>query len=135
MRQGNWIFGGSCLLLAALLAAGCNRPAHDNPQAGNKPNQGHQGPSPADDTQKGGHDYSGWWCVEHGVPEHLCSLCLSEAKVKTMFKDKGDWCELHDRAKSQCFKCDPKKYEKFEAMYRDKFGKAPPRPPAEEFQK
>ena len=29
------------------------------------------------------------------------------AKVADAFKAKGDWCEEHNRAESQCFKCDP----------------------------
>jgi len=74
-----------------------------------------------------------WWCAEHGVPEELCSLC-SEHKAKE-FKAKGDWCDLHDRAKSQCFKCDPSQYRRFAAMYQAKYGKEPPRPPEEEFKK
>ncbi len=82
---------------------------------------------------KNGHD--GWWCEEHGVPEEMCSLCMSETDAKTKFKDKGDWCTLHDRAKSQCFKCDPALYAKYEAMYEAKYGNKPPRPPESEFQK
>jgi hypothetical protein len=76
-----------------------------------------------------------WWCAEHGVPEEICSICMSEAAAKKMFKDKGDWCELHDRAKSQCFKCDPAKFQKYEDMYVAKYGKKPERPPEDEFKK
>ena len=43
-----------------------------------------------------------------------------------MFKDKGDWCKEHGRAKSQCFKCDPALKEKFAARYRAKFNADPP---------
>jgi hypothetical protein len=85
------------------------------------------------DLKKG--DHSGWWCQEHGIPEHLCSLCLPEADVKKMFKDKGDWCNIHDRAKSQCFKCDPGLYKNFEAMYVAKYNKKPEPPLKEEFEK
>src|SRR5262249_50092266 len=77
------------------------------------------------------HDHSEWWCRDHGVPEEECSMCLSEDKVKRLFKDKGDWCEEHNRAKSQCFKCDPSRKETFAVRYREKFGKEPP-PIAEE---
>ena len=79
--------------------------------------------------------HDAWWCAEHGVPEHECSQCLPEAKIKTMFKDKGDWCELHDRAKSQCFICDASKYKTFEDKYVARYGKAPERPPEEEFKR
>src|SRR5581483_4774914 len=70
------------------------------------------------------HDHSGWWCEEHGIPEHECSMCQDD--VARACKAKGDWCELHDRAKSQCFKCDPSLKEKFAAKYRAKFGEDPP---------
>lgn len=76
-----------------------------------------------------------WWCQEHGIPEDICSLCLPASRVKELFKDKGDWCEIHKRAKSQCFKCDPSLYAKFEKMYEDKYGKKPERPPEKEFRK
>lgn len=82
---------------------------------------------------KAGTKHDGWWCKEHGVPEDVCSLCSDEAATK--FKKDGDWCKLHDRAKSQCFKCDPSLYAKFEAMHVAKYGKAPERPPEEEFKK
>lgn len=79
------------------------------------------------------HHHSDWWCVEHGVPEEICSLCSDQVAAK--FKKAGDWCRLHDRAKSQCFKCEPGLYKKYEAMFVAKYGKKPPRPPKEEFQK
>jgi hypothetical protein len=75
----------------------------------------------------------GWWCFEHGVPEEICSLCSDEAAAK--FKKEGDWCKLHDRAQSQCFKCDPSLYKKYEDMYLAKYGKKPKPPPKEEFEK
>lgn len=81
-------------------------------------------------------DHGGWWCQEHGVPEEMCSLCITdEAVLKKLFKDKGDWCKIHDRAQSQCFKCDPAKYKTFEDMYVAKFDKKPQRPPEDEFTK
>lgn len=87
------------------------------------------------DPKKVKHDHTGWWCEEHGVPEKLCSLCLKEEVVTKKFKDVGDWCKLHDRAQSQCFKCDPSLYARFEKMYEDKYGAKPEKPPAEEFTK
>lgn len=84
------------------------------------------GAKPADEkvAEKKGHDHSGWWCDEHGVPEGECSMCSS--KVAKEAKAKGDWCDKHDRAKSQCFICDPALKEKFAAQYRAKYGKEPP---------
>lgn len=71
--------------------------------------------------KKGKHD--GWWCKEHGIPEHECLVCLH---TEEELKQKGDWCEKHEFAKSQCFKCDPKLKEKYAAKYRAKYGKEPP---------
>jgi hypothetical protein len=51
---------------------------------------------------------------------------MCNSKVAAAFKAKGDWCDEHDRAKSQCFICDPKLKEKFAAQYRAKEGKDPP---------
>ncbi len=108
----------------ALCVAGCsqNRPVEKDAQA--------KAATKAD-TEEARH--SGWWCEEHGVPEKMCSLCSSAVAAKC--KKEGDWCKVHDRALSQCFKCDPSKYTKFEDMYVAKYGKKPPRPPEEEFQK
>jgi hypothetical protein len=85
-----------------------------------------KGPPPA--------KHEGWWCEEHGVPEHLCSQCSEEVAAK--YKKEGKWCKLHDRAEEQCFICDPERYKKYEAMYEAKYnGKKPPRPPESEFKK
>lgn len=73
-----------------------------------------------------GHDHSGWWCNEHGVPEEVCALCNS--KVAAEFQKKGDWCDEHDRPDSQCFKCHPEKEAEFAAEYEAKYGKKPPKP-------
>ncbi|MBI2806784.1 MAG: RND transporter [Planctomycetes bacterium] len=80
-------------------------------------------------------DHSDWWCKEHGVPEHLCSLCQGDVFEK--YKKEGKLCKVHpDRAEEQCFKCDPSRYEKYEAMYMAKYnGKKPERPPETEFKK
>jgi hypothetical protein len=132
------LFGGlmiSAVLMVAFSSVGCNQPAKNDDgkkQAKNTDDQ------KKDDGKKEipkGSAHEGWWCQEHGVPEHICSLCLPEAEVKKMFKDTGDWCKIHDRAQSQCFKCDPSKYKKFEDMYVAKFNKKPERPPEDEFKK
>jgi hypothetical protein len=41
-------------------------------------------------------------------------------------KKNGDWCQVHDRAKSQCFKAEPKLRQKRAGMYRAKYGTEPP---------
>ena len=105
----------------AFLVGGCGK-EEDKQGAENKPKQ--EGQSTGKDQDKKGHDHSDWWCKEHGIPEHLCSMCND--KVAAECKKKGDWCKEHDRAKSQCFKCDPKLKEKFAAMYRARYGKEPP---------
>lgn len=68
-------------------------------------------------------DHSGWWCDEHGLPEHVCDLCSK--KFREVEKTKGNWCE-HNRVKSSCFKCNPGLKEKYAAEYKAKFGKEPP---------
>jgi len=82
--------------------------------------------SQVSDASQAGHDHSGWWCAEHGIPEEVCSMCSK--KAANDFKAKGDWCEEHNRAESQCFLCDPKRAEKFAKLYQAKFGHAPPNP-------
>ena len=124
LRHG---FGAFCVTIGfAVLIAGCSQKENDDGKQVAKKKNG----EPAKK-----HELGGWWCAEHGVPEDRCSLCLPPEKVDELFKSKGDWCEIHDRAKSQCFKCNPKLYKRFAAMYRAKEGKDPPRPPESEFQK
>ena len=142
MRWQHW-FGS--LVLAAIAATlvvsgGCTKTDTPTAKAKNtvKAEDDHKdhkdGKEAKVDLKKG--DHGGWWCQEHGVPEEKCSLCITdEAVIKKMFKDKGDWCKIHDRAQSQCFKCEPGLYKKFEAEYVAKFGKAPEKPPKEEFEK
>jgi hypothetical protein len=113
----------------ALAGTGCNKKDKSSPQAKAKID-------PMNDKGDGTAEtaHAGWWCQEHGVPEEMCSICMSEAAAKKKFKDNGDWCKLHDRAQSQCFKCDPSLYEKvFVPIYVAKTGKKPERPPETEF--
>ena len=56
------------------------------------------------------------------------SAACACAKVAAEFKKKGDWCEKHDRANSQCFICDASLGEKYAARYEAKYGKKPPVP-------
>ena len=73
-----------------------------------------------------GHDHSGWWCDEHGIPEEICAQCNS--KVAADYKRQGDWCKEHDRPDSQCFICHPELEAKFAARYEAKYGRRPPKP-------
>ena len=104
-------------LLVAATVAGCGgppAPAGKEKPAGTAPTR------PA-------HDHSGWWCDEHGVPEAECSMCSK--KVYRAAQANGDICDEHpDRAKSQCFVCDPALKEEFAKRYRAKEGKEPPEP-------
>lgn len=136
MRWQHW-FGSFVLAGVAavtVVSSGCTK--NDSTAAKDKA----KSPGKADDSKQAKvdlkkDDHSGWWCAEHGIPEEKCSLCLPEAQVKTMFKDNGDWCKIHERAQSQCFKCDPALYKKFEAEYVAKYNKKPEPPPKEEFEK
>lgn len=148
MQLARW-YGTMVFLIAVGLvfsSSGCGNKEGDANKATDKggeklakkdDHKGHKHADKDDDhkDEKGKHDHSGWWCGDHGVPEHICSLCLPEAEVKKKFKDVGDWCKIHDRAQSQCFICDSSKYAKFEAMYVAKYGKKPERPPEKEFGK
>jgi predicted small lipoprotein YifL len=118
MRTGTWI----AMTLTVALMTGCG-------QSGPAPAQSGKTSDTHDEhakTEKGGHDHSGWWCNEHGVPEEVCGQCSS--KVAAEFQKKGDWCKEHDRPDSQCFKCHPELEAKFAAQYEAKYGKKPPTP-------
>lgn len=54
------------------------------------------------------------WCVEHVVPESICTRCNDT--LVASFKAKGDWCGQHGLPESQCFTCKPELKAKFEAM-------------------
>lgn len=45
------------------------------------------------------------WCVEHEVPESLCTRC--NASLIAAFKATGDWCAEHGLPESQCKLCHP----------------------------
>ncbi len=109
------MFGKSAVLLAAtFMVAGC---AGDKPVA--------KSDSGESNTASASHDdHSGWWCVEHAIPEEECSMCSATAAKD--FKDKDDWCEEHNRAESQCFICDPSRAEKYAKLYEAKYGEKPP---------
>jgi hypothetical protein len=109
-------FGLSAILVAtALLVSGC---------ASEKPAASNEGGGATSTSIAPAGDHSGWWCVEHAIPEAECSMC--SAAYAKQCKEKGDWCEEHNRAESQCFICDPSRAEKFAKLYEAKFGKKPP---------
>jgi len=114
MQKRIMVLGGGVLAAFVLAVAGCQPPGTTKDSEGKK--------EEAKVEKKVKHD--GWWCNEHGIPEHECSMC--SAAVAKEFKAKGDWCDKHDRAKSQCFICDPSLKEKFAERYRAKYGKEPP---------
>jgi hypothetical protein len=118
--KANWCRTGLALLAVPVLwgLAGCSQetPKAEQPKS--------KAAVQVADAAKDGHDHSGWWCDEHGVPEEVCGQC--SAKVAKEAKAKGDWCSKHDRPDSQCFVCHPDLKEKFAAMYRAKYGKEPP---------
>lgn len=108
-----------CLALFAvvgLVAAGCS---NSEEPAGKKVESNKTASASTDD---------GWWCVEHGIPEHDCALC--DQKVAASYKAKSDWCKEHDRPESQCFICHPEKEAGFAALYEARYGKKPPKPDA-----
>ena len=78
--------------LAAVVLAGCGQQA-SAPGTTEVAAESHEG---HDHAEGDDHDHGGWWCVEHGIPEEECSMC--SAKAADEFKEKGDWCEEHNRA-------------------------------------
>ena len=105
----------SLVAISMIWLTGCGSTATTESDSQVKPSQA----SEKSDT----HEHSGWWCVEHGVPEHECGLC--DSKVAAACKKRGDWCEKHHRPNSQCFVCQPELAAKFAARYEAKFGKKP----------
>jgi nitrous oxide reductase accessory protein NosL len=104
------------IALAGILIAGCGKPQAD---VGKTDGQQAAKPGKTD-------DHSGWWCDEHGIPEHECSMC--SPKVAAQKKKENDWCTKHNRADSQCFICHPEYKETYARLYRAKYGKEPPKP-------
>jgi hypothetical protein len=108
------------LLGSGLVFFGCNKATEHSADDGHgHEGHGHEVAAPL----AAGHEVDGW-CVEHEVPEDICSLC--NGKVAAEYKQNGDWCKEHNRAESQCFICDSNRKEKFIAQYEAKYGKKPP---------
>ena len=112
----------SAALLAGLFAVtGCGQNAGETAGGGKK------GKEVVKAEPKDG-DGHGWWCDEHGVREEECSMCQKDVfrKLKP-----DEICPKHpDRAKAQCFICNPELWEKSKAVYVAKYGKEPPEPTA-----
>jgi hypothetical protein len=107
------------LAVLTLAACGCGGGGRSS-----KPAEGDGKTQAAKDKKETDTSHEGWWCDEHGIPEDECIMC--NAKLKAEAKASGDWCK-HNRAKSQCFACNPSLKETFDARYRAKFpGKEPP---------
>lgn len=112
--------------IGVFVLSGCGQAASTaKPQAdAHEHGDGHD--AHAAEEKEAGHDHSGWWCNEHGVPEEVCGQCNS--KLAADFQKKGDWCQEHNRPDSQCFICHPELEAKFAAQYEAKYGKQPPKP-------
>ena len=76
------------------VGAATQQPAHAH--------SGREGHAHADDAKPGSHED---WCVEHGVPESMCTRC--NASLTPAFKATGDWCVEHDLPESHCLECNP----------------------------
>ena len=120
MYLGSRLYGMVVLLASlGLLAGGCGKPDAPGEEGGARP-------APVASAKGGKHDE--WWCEEHGIPEGECSMC--SAKVEKECRAKGDWCDKHNRALSQCFFCKPERRAYYAAKYKARYGKEPP--PVEE---
>ena len=107
------------VLVAGFVQVGCeDKPSTSDNKGGSKTTTAADAKTPAS-------KHAGWWCTEHGIPEHECLMCLHSEED---LKKKGDWCDKHEYAKSQCFGCDPKLKERYAAQYKAKYGKEPPEP-------
>jgi hypothetical protein len=128
MNLRQWTSATGALLAAAIFVTGCGKTEDKGGAQGVGLVTG--GATPAGTDRRGAANretkHDTWWCDEHGVPEHECSMC--SAKAARACKAKGDWCKAHKRAKSQCFICDPSLREKYAVQYRAKYGKEPPEP-------
>ncbi|MCA9070116.1 MAG: hypothetical protein KDA84_14385 [Planctomycetaceae bacterium] len=126
MTSTKWMMGTAMTLLVAssILLSGCGDKGADSDQA-KKTADGKdvQAVANADPS------HGGWWCVEHGVPEEICTRCSTNLAAE--FQKKGDWCKEHNRPESQCFICHPELEAKFAAQYEAKTGHKPPKPEEE----
>ena len=118
MMKRNGMAAAALFAVLGLAMTGCgNKPAD--------PAQAEQSSAPnAQAAVETDHSHGGWWCVEHGVPEEVCTRCSPQLAAD--FQKKGDWCKEHNRPESQCFICHPDLKAKFAAQYEAKTGHKPP---------
>ena len=119
------LWTGAALLAGLFAVAGCGDKPAENVGGDKKGNAVAKadGKGAKAEADEGGH---GWWCDDHGVVEEECSVCQSKA-FKKLKPD--EICPKHpDRAKAQCFICNPDLWEKSKAVYVAKYGKEPPLP-------
>jgi hypothetical protein len=109
-------------LVLVLVGSGCGSQGTTGQQAKLDPKKDENNKK---DERKDDTSEDGWWCIDHGIPELECSMC--QADVEKKCRANNDWCEKHNRARSQCFKCEPGLKAKFDAMYREHYkGQEPP---------
>jgi hypothetical protein len=112
------LWSGVALLAGLIAVVGCGQQPAQNTGSGKKDKS--VAKAEKDD------DGHGWWCNEHGVVEDECSICQKDV-FKKLKPD--EICPKHpDRAKAQCFICNPDLWEKSKAVYQAKYGKEPPEP-------
>lgn len=117
------LWTGAALLAGLFAVSGCGQKPAETAGNDKKGKEVAKAGEPKADKEEGGH---GWWCDDHGVVEEECSVC--QKAVFTKLK-KDDICPKHpDRAKAQCFICNPELWEKSKATYVAKYGKEPPEP-------
>ncbi len=54
------------------------------------------------------------FCVEHGVPEAICTFCRND--LEEAYRAQNDWCAGHGLPESQCEACNPGVLDKWQAM-------------------
>lgn len=117
------VWTGVALLAGLLAVVGCGQQTAQNTGGDKKGKEVAKAEPKAEPKDEGGH---GWWCEDHGVKEEECSVCQSKV-FKKLKPD--EICPKHpDRAKAQCFICNPDLWEKSKAVYVAKYGKEPPEP-------
>lgn len=117
------VWMSAALFAGLFVMAGCGPKTAENTSGDKKGKEVAKGGEPKAEKEGDGH---GWWCDDHGVKEEECSVCQKEV-FKKLKPD--EICPKHpDRAKVQCFICNPDLWEKSKATYRAKYGKEPPEP-------